>query len=59
MECIIVFRNPGNGAIGIISKDDDSGNPFVFYHRDAAIEFALKLALLQAWPYQLVELDEL
>lgn len=58
-ECIIVFRNPGNDRVGFIAKDDDSGDPEVFPHHDAAVEFALKHSLLQAWPFQIVELDEL
>ncbi len=58
-DCIIVFRNPRNGAIGIIREDDDSDDPFVLPDRDAAIAFAQSHPLLRAWPFQILELDEL
>ena len=57
-QCIIVFRNPRTGGVGII-HEDDGDEVYVFANRDDAIECALKHPLLQAWPFQIVELDEL
>ncbi len=58
MECIIIFRNPSNGAVGFIHGEEPD-QPLVFKHMDEAVAFADGRRLLQAWPYQIIELDEL
>ena len=63
MECVILFRNPNNDAVGFISRSGEEDNYpneiEVFESRDEAIELALSHPLLKHWPYQIVELDEL
>ena len=59
-QCVILFRNPGNGAIGFIGGGGYDGEDIeVFPNLDAAISVALEHPLLKAWPYQIVECDEL
>jgi hypothetical protein len=57
MECVILFRNTGNGAVGFIGDDGE----IAVFEREEAIEFALSgdSPALRAFPYQIVELDEL
>lgn len=57
MECVILWRNTQNGAVGFISNEE--GDLEVFANRDDAGSFALNSGLLQAFPYQIVELEEL
>jgi len=57
MQAVILWRNTQNGQVGFISSDDD--NIAVFADRDEAIELAENHHLLRAFPYQVVELDEL
>lgn len=59
MECVILFRNTGNGAVGFISDGDEIA---VFKDRVEASEFAQSTdcpPVLDAYPYQIVELDDL
>lgn len=57
MDTIIVYRNPNSGRVGIITDDD--GEPYVFPHMDDAIAATDRIPVLQAFHYQIVELDEL
>lgn len=57
MDCVILFRNPSNGRVGFISDED--GEPTVFFNFERAVDCADSHPLLQAWPYQIVECDEL
>lgn len=57
MECVILWRNTQNGAVGFISNEE--GDLEVFANRDDAVSCALNSSLLQAFPYQIVELEEL
>ncbi len=59
MECVILFRNPSNGSVGFISKTTKPDEIEVFPHIDDAVELAQEHFLLRAWPFQIVELDEL
>lgn len=54
-ECVILLRGP-NGKITFIGEGDEIA---VFADRYEAIALALKHHLLQSFPYQIVELDEL
>ena len=54
-ECVILLRLP-NGKVTFIGEDDEIT---VFSDRYEAIALALAHHLLQAFPYQIVELDEL
>lgn len=62
MEHIILFRNPRVGRIGVLSDEDGIK---VFSTMDEAVEFArnypyfIDYKLEPAWPFQIVELDEL
>lgn len=57
MDCVILFRNTHNGEVNFVSDTD--GELVVFANRDEAIETADKVPILEAFPYQIVELDEL
>lgn len=57
MECVILWRNTQNNRVGFISDDD--GEILVFDNMEDAIELALEHNLLLAFPYQIVELNEL
>jgi hypothetical protein len=58
MECVILFRNTQNAAVGFIADGDEIA---VFPNEDAAIDFARdgNSPVLRAFPYQVVLLDEL
>jgi hypothetical protein len=56
-ECVILWRNTQNDAVGFISNSE--GDIEVFANRDEAIALALDHPLLRAFPYQIVELEEL
>ena len=60
-QCVILWRNtqPGRGGIGFISKDDQSEEIAVFKDYDEAKECAMEHPLFRAFPYQIVELDDL
>jgi len=57
-ECVILFRNTINNRVGFVTEDD-AESIAVFVDRDKAIEAAFQVPILQAYPWQLVELDEL
>lgn len=56
-ECIILFRNTRNNKVGYVSDGD--GDLAVFANRDEAIETARDVPICRAYPYQIIELDEL
>ena len=56
MECVILFRAP-DGSVSFISGDD--GDIHVFPNMDAAVEISQRHPVTTAWPFQIVELDEL
>lgn len=58
MECIILYRNTGNGAVGYVS-DGDGDKIMVYRDQEAAIRDVPNIPILQAFPYQIVMLDEL
>lgn len=58
-ECVILFRNTSNNAVGFIQTDKGEGEIEVFPHMDAAIECADRHMMLRAYPFQIVELDEI
>jgi hypothetical protein len=58
-ECVILFRNTQNNRVGFVIDGDDPCEIAVFPHRDAAIDVAAHIPILRAFPYQIVELDEL
>lgn len=58
-ECVILFRNTQNGRVGFIAANDDPGEIAVFKNRDEAIACTEWQPLLRAFPYQIVEVDEL
>lgn len=58
-ECVILFRNPSNGTVGVMKPDANEDGSLAFPNRETAIEVCQTHPLLQAWPHQLVELDEL
>ncbi len=57
-ECVILLRNPNGGRVVIIMRDDGDG-PHVWPNQDDAIAWAENSKLCFAWPYQIVELEEL
>lgn len=57
-ECVILFRNTMNKRVGFVTEDDCE-NIAVFADRDQAIKAAFNVPILQAYPWQLVELDEI
>lgn len=54
MDFVIVFRNPATGAVGFISDGDQVA---VFKDQDEAERIADDHALLQAWPYEVIEIN--
>ena len=59
MECVILYRNPNGGRVGIITDNDADDTAYVFPDRKAAMALARRHILTCAWPYQIVDLDEL
>lgn len=57
MDCCILFRNTSNDRVGFVS--DEAGELAVFPDMDAAIEAAEMTPICRAYPYQIVQLDEL
>ena len=58
-ECVILFRNPHNGAVGYIKPDEDKIGSLSFPNFEAALKVVEEHETIRAWPYQIVELDEL
>lgn len=59
IECVILWRNTQNGRVGYIHDGSEFEEIAVFPNEDAAIDLATKHALLQAFPYQIVPLEDL
>ena len=57
MECVILLRNPEHGQVIPITDGEDGIH--VFDNHEDAVELAEHHPLCQAWPHQIVELDEL
>lgn len=57
-ECVILFRNTSNQRVGFVTEDDCESIA-VFPDREKAIQAAFNVPILQAYPWQLVELDEI
>jgi len=57
-ECVILFRNTSNQRVGFVTENDCE-NIAVFSDRDEAIKAAFNVPILQVYPWQLVELDEI
>jgi hypothetical protein len=55
--CIIIFRNPGNGALGMIGDGDNCDDPHVFTNEAAAQRFTKISPLLRAWNHQIIEVE--
>lgn len=58
IECVILFRNTQNGKVGFVCENDGE-NIAVYKNRDAAIDGVPDVPILRAFPYQIIELDEL
>lgn len=60
MECVILWRNTGNGMVGYLSRSDEQTDEIaVFNDFEAALRIAHQHPLCKAFPYQIVVLDEL
>jgi hypothetical protein len=57
-ECVILYRTH-SGHIDFIRADGNELDISVFLNHDDAVAYAEQNSLLQAVPYQIVELDEL
>jgi len=57
-ECVILFRNSRNKQVGFVTKDDGESIA-VFPSRAAAEEVIVDVPILEAYPWQILELDEL
>lgn len=55
MKTVILWKNTQNGRIGFISGEDDE--IAVFESEEHAEELAREHMLLQAFPYQIVEVE--
>lgn len=58
MECVIIYRNKQNGAVGYVS-DGDSDKIAVYNDRDGAMRDVPKIPILRVSRYQIVELEDL
>lgn len=58
VECVILFRNTSNGAVGYIS-DGESDKIAVYHDEESAIRDLPNIPILKAYPYQIVPLEEL
>ena len=58
MQCVILYRNTQNNCVGFISEVDPD-QIAVFSNWERARHFADKNMLLRAFPYQIVELDDI
>ena len=56
IECVILLRNTTSGVVMCIEDDDGIA---VFKNHDEAVACADSQIMCQAFPYQIVELDEL
>lgn len=60
-QCVIFFRNTGNGRLGFISDGDRPDEIAVFKDYEAASDFCRdgSSPVLRAFPYAIVELEDL
>lgn len=58
MECIILYRNTNSDKVRALTEGDED-DIAVFPHHDAAVECAEHHPMCRAYPYQIVDLDEL
>lgn len=57
MDHVILFRNTLNNRVGFVT--DDNGEMLVFPNQDAAVAATDIVPILRAYPYQIIELDEI
>lgn len=57
-ECVILYRNTGNQRVGYI-RDGDGDEIMVYRNYEAALRDVANIPVLRAFPYQILELDEL
>jgi len=57
MQYVIVYLNTRNDSIGFVA--DDNGEIAVFDNLDLAVTAAKTAPILRAYPFQIIELDEL
>ena len=57
-ECVIIFRNPSNSRVGYV-REGDSDEIAVYRDYEAALRDVPNIPILRAFPYQVVELDEI
>lgn len=58
MEGVILFRNKSNGRVGYVS-DGESDKIMVYRNEESALRDVPNIPILRAFPYQIVELDQL
>lgn len=56
MSYVIVIRNPSDGKL-MTANDDDEGAVAEFETEEAAGRAAKELAVCQAWPFEVVEIE--
>jgi len=57
-QCVILFRNTMNKRVGFVTEDDLE-NIKVFPNMHDALEAVGDVPILRAYPYQIIELDEI
>lgn len=58
MECVIIYRNKQNGAVGYVS-DGDGDKIAIYKTRDEALLDVPNIPILRVSRYQIVVLDHL
>lgn len=58
MDYIVLFRNTGNGKIGFLSEEEPDMIA-VFKNYEDAINAAFRAPITMAFPYQIVQIDEI
>lgn len=58
MECVILYRNPRNKAVGYVS-DGDGDKIMVYATEELAERDVPNIPILRAFPYQIVPLDQI
>lgn len=56
MDHVILYRNSGNGKIGFVSESEEIA---VFDSWEAALSAVADVPVLRAFPYQIVEINEI
>lgn len=59
IQCVILWRNTQNGAVGFISDEHRDGEIAVFESYEEAEALADTHHLLRAFPFQIVLLEDL